>query len=87
MVGSEWARKILGLNLHILARVSIWWSLGTRGAWLAWLWNEGDKEFVDPDMMNDGGFDSVDWGEGTLWSKSLGFMGEDELINSLSCGK
>lgn len=26
----------------------------------------GDKEFVDPDMMKEGGFDSLDIGEGNL---------------------
>lgn len=54
---------------------------------LEWLDYEGDTKLVEPDMMKEGKFGSVDLSEGNLLSTSMGNMVDGELITSFSCGK
>lgn len=81
-----WPRKILGLDLPVLTWVGIGWLFSIRGAWVVWLWKEGDKELIESDMMKYGKFGSMGLDEGNLWDKSVGNMVEDELMTSFSCG-
>lgn len=47
VVGYEWTKNDFGLDLPVLALVSIRWLLTRRNVCGGWLWNDGDKDPID----------------------------------------